>query len=361
MRKGNVNVEESLRKAVTDMTPDMREQLLSELNLDPTKVSVRGKTPVVKKRRKLYMSVASCAAALMLIVGGSFLMKEPQAFAFVDLDVNPSIEMSVDNKARVISAEAVNEEGKDILAGMDMKGSDITVACNAVVGAMLTKGYLTDTDNSILVSVRSTKEAEGRTMEQDLSKQLNTYLDQSQITGAVMGQYVQGDEELEAFARQNGISEGKAWLIRGLMASDPRLTKESLLKLSTQDLILLCSDKEIKGESLYGTVNTSRFITKEKALAIALENAGINESDVTYSHAYFDCDDGVMIYEVDFKAGGREYDYEIDATTGEVIQAESEVDDDVYQSGGGNSGGSSSGGNTNRKYRDYDDDDDDDR
>ena len=408
MDKNIINIEDKLREAVEKTTPDMRADLLNELNLDPTRVKrpvERVKVPEVKKRRKLYMSLAGCAAALVLVLGSTFMLRDPEIFAIVDLDVNPSIELSVDKKARVVSADAVNEEGRDILEGMDMKGSDITVACNAVVGAMLTKGYLTNTDNSILVSVRSNQEDAGRTMEKDLSKQLNTYLDQSQITGAVMGQYVQEDEELDAFAEQNGISEGKAWLIRNLMKADERLTKESLLKLSTQDLILLCRDKKIKAESVYGTVDTSRFITKEKAISTVTEHAGIDPADVVHSSAHFDCEDGKLVYEVDVKAGGMEYEYEIDASSGKILSFDSEADDDPYPSGGGNSGSSNgssysndssgsqggsnsgsqggsssgssssggsgggkvtknnnsgSGGSGGGSYRDYDDDDDDD-
>ena len=37
--------------------------------------------------------------------------------------------------------------------------------------------------------------------------------------------------------------------------------------------------------------------------------------------------DAPIHYDVDFKAGGLEYDYDIDAVTGEVLKSKSEVDD----------------------------------
>ena len=43
--------------------------------------------------------------------------------------------------------------------------------------------------------------------------------------------------------------------------------------------------------------------------------------------AELDLDDATVHYDVDFNVGGMEYDYDIDATTGEVLYSNSEVDD----------------------------------
>ena len=40
-----------------------------------------------------------------------------------------------------------------------------------------------------------------------------------------------------------------------------------------------------------------------------------------------DVEDGTSIYEVEFKSGNKEYDYEIDAATGAILKHEAEVDD----------------------------------
>ena len=59
-------------------------------------------------------------------------------------------------------------------------------------------------------------------------------------------------------------------------------------------------------------------IGEEQAKAIALEDAGIKETDTVYLQVKPDYDDGVAVYEVEFYAGSTEYDYEIDAATGEI-------------------------------------------
>ena len=63
------------------------------------------------------------------------------------------------------------------------------------------------------------------------------------------------------------------------------------------------------------------------AKAAALADAGLAEGDVTELEAELDLDDAVVHYDVDFKSGGMEYNYDIDAVTGEILNGESEVDD----------------------------------
>ena len=61
-------------------------------------------------------------------------------------------------------------------------------------------------------------------------------------------------------------------------------------------------------------------ITAEDAKAKALAHAGLAETDVTFIKAELDRDDGRLVYDVEFyTADYKEYDYEIDAVTGEVV------------------------------------------
>ena len=61
------------------------------------------------------------------------------------------------------------------------------------------------------------------------------------------------------------------------------------------------------------------YIGTDAAKAIALEAAGIGEADATFTTAELETRNNTPYYEVDFTAGGQEYDYDIDALTGTVI------------------------------------------
>ena len=70
----------------------------------------------------------------------------------------------------------------------------------------------------------------------------------------------------------------------------------------------------------------SGFIGREAAIKAALAHAKLNEGEVRRLKCELDREDGVMVYEVDFKKDGFEYDYDIDAKTGTVIKAKKERD-----------------------------------
>ncbi|MFI3174029.1 MAG: PepSY domain-containing protein [Bacillota bacterium] len=67
-------------------------------------------------------------------------------------------------------------------------------------------------------------------------------------------------------------------------------------------------------------------ITEAEAKAIALEHAGLAEADVTFMITKLDYDNGIQEYEVEFYSGQTEYDYEINASTGEIISFDYEME-----------------------------------
>lgn len=68
-------------------------------------------------------------------------------------------------------------------------------------------------------------------------------------------------------------------------------------------------------------------ISEEKAKKIALDHAGLKESEVKHLFVELDHDDGILRYEIDFRQGKYEYDYEIDAKTGKILSYDKDIDD----------------------------------
>ena len=73
-------------------------------------------------------------------------------------------------------------------------------------------------------------------------------------------------------------------------------------------------------------------ITEAEAKQIALDHAGVSESETERMRVKLDRDDGVQEYEVNFYVGNREYDYDINAATGAIRSYDSEIDDDYVSS-----------------------------
>ncbi len=68
-------------------------------------------------------------------------------------------------------------------------------------------------------------------------------------------------------------------------------------------------------------------IAEQDAKNIAFADAGVTEQEVTLLAVRLDTDDGVTKYEVEFNVGQTEYDYDIDATTGTILERSSEIAD----------------------------------
>ncbi|MBS4980090.1 MAG: PepSY domain-containing protein [Lachnospiraceae bacterium] len=65
-------------------------------------------------------------------------------------------------------------------------------------------------------------------------------------------------------------------------------------------------------------------IGKDAALEAALQDAGVTEEEATRLKTSKDSDDGRAVYEIQFDANGTEYDYEIAAEDGTILNVDTE-------------------------------------
>ncbi len=77
-----------------------------------------------------------------------------------------------------------------------------------------------------------------------------------------------------------------------------------------------------------GAINSSGndYIGVDRAKEIALNHAQMNESDVQFAKAKLENDDGGVEYEIEFYSGRTEYDYTIDAVSGNIIEYDVDYD-----------------------------------
>lgn len=80
---------------------------------------------------------------------------------------------------------------------------------------------------------------------------------------------------------------------------------------------ILDRDYDIEGYTIPSD-GSADYIGKEKAKEIALDDAGVRESEVRFVRVELDWDDGRPEYEVEFYSDTTEYDYDIDAVTGDI-------------------------------------------
>lgn len=340
--KDNSNIESKLRSAVSNAVPDVLDSVMDACDHEKGKVIY-----MEKKKNNTIRSLAAIAAVFVLVIAGIFLAGRFQGgntsalAAVVSLDVNPGIELNVDKNEKVISVSAVNDDGREVLDGMDLKGSGLDVAVNAIIGSMLQYGYLDDTANSILLSVSGVDGYDADKLQAELTERVSKRLSDC----SVLSQNVSdADSKLVDKANKYGITVGKARLIEEIVSSNSRHNFEELVGLTINELNLIADGHQLPGISTQGQASDKSYIGNDAALSAALTHAGLSSNDVRGIEVELDYEYGRMVYEVEFDSGNTEYEYDVDAVSGEIIWYEIDNNGKIQQGGSAVSGGTGAGG-----------------
>ena len=364
-------IKRKLNKMVVNSTPNVLDDVLAKCESENLLKKKEIKMKEKQKNKFLIPKLAGALVVIVVCIGGLLLFRNQNRMydSEIYFDVNPSIELKIDKDREVISAVALNDDGMKVLDNMNLKDADLTVAVNAIIGSMLKNGYLTVTENSILVSVKNKDASKAKALEEEISNDISAILNASSINASILSQAYDDDANAQNLATKNNISEGKARLISNIISSNITDSKgnlytfDALKDLSINELNLLVSSKNVtvKDTQKNGEASSSSYITRDSARDIAINAAGISLDDIRALEVELDADDGRLVYEVEFKSGDSEYDYEIDAKSGEIIKNHVEIDDDYYQTNG-NTGVNTPSNTPSTSRPNYDDDryDDDD-
>lgn len=328
-------LEQKLADAFTRAAPDDLEAILSrcgeqngsvmemkELRSDPNIIDVE--VTEVKSRRRLRPWLAAACGLLVLLGagGGGLIYHQSYAVAsVVSLDVNPSIELKVNRGERVISCTALNTEAAAVLfdmdGGADLKGTKVDVAVNAIVGALVREGYMDSISSAILISVEDKDQARAQRLQAELVASVDTTLRTQAPNTSVLSQTLTQDAGSNYVNYNSGISAGKAALVQKVIDTNgvDASAFDQLAALSVEELndLLEAGEKRIP-------------IGKDAAVWAAQEYAGtlVLSSEVV-KDVDPELDDVPPHYEVELIVSGREYEYVVDAFSGEVLRGQRDV------------------------------------
>lgn len=331
-------IEERVNRSFTSATPDISQTVIADCQ------SRNVSRPIPAKRSGVsFWKVATLALALVLVVtaiiGGVELGTTAQA-AVVALDVNPSIELKINGKNRIIEAVANNEDAQIILQSMDLKGANLDVAVYAIIGSMVTHGYLSEYTNSVLVSVDTKKQDLYNEIIDVVTSKIEVTLKENKIQSSVVAQWIKDKDEIASIANEYNISKGKATLISKIVDASSKDTSENATVYTVEDLVnrtvnelAIIFAKYASGADdevvTNGSASEKAYIGKDQALTIALAEVGLDSAldtglDLRYE-VDFDIEKGTMVYEVEFVYGDYKYEIDIQALNGEVVKFEQKL------------------------------------
>lgn len=294
-----------------------------------------GRKGVIKMKRlicvvavilALLLSMASCGAA------PEALTKE-DAVAVFTIDVNPGIRIYVAEDNTVIEAEATNEDGEAVLKQIDVKSLSYEVVVDSIVDKLGKEGYIDEEESAVLVSV----EKQVKEIADELTEKIHGAFEKIGKKASIIKQELDSIEEsgrkaAEQIADRHGISEGKAHFIDKIREEFPELDEGELAGLNMKELGVIFDQTSEDIKSHFERVDTAPktdYITRDEALAAALEALKLTEDEVKMARVHIDREDGRMVYEVKFVLENTEHELVVDALTKEIISHESKEHEDI--------------------------------
>lgn len=151
----------------------------------------------------------SIAAAAMFVIIGSLLpvYQSNRAYAYMSIDVNPSIELGINKNMQVVNLKGFNLDGKKIISHIgEWKKQNVTEFTQVVLNEMKKEGYLKTHHSMVISTVRT------ESPEEQIDKQLTEKIKQIKEIAKEKNLKVteiNGTEKEMEKAHQLGITTGK--------------------------------------------------------------------------------------------------------------------------------------------------------
>ena len=214
-------MDRKIRKAFDEIKADerLKEQTLQYIRQydenSNNKISSK-KRPFTPK----YVSVAACMLLFVSIIWFSY-QTYFTPLSYVDMDVNPSIELVLNRFGKVIDAYAYNEDGDLILSSASVKYKSYDKAVTILIDTLNREGYITE--NGLLsVTVQSqTKEEE---LLASLKQNIGSFL---RLRGINLEQDIFiVDSDTKNHSHELNVTPAKYLAISELQEEDPSVTME---------------------------------------------------------------------------------------------------------------------------------------
>ena len=177
-------------------------------------------------------------------IGGVYTYENILVDSIVDMDVNPSFELKINKKDRVLSFTPLNEDAAQAAEGHTYKDWNVEDAVKDLYRIMEEKEYLTDDRRTVLISVENKNPNRVSQLQSQLSDCIRKTAEESKKTVRIVTQEKKKDQALNQTAQNYHISSGKLQFIRMMTAAYPDLDEKTLSKMSMEELYRIIFDRE---------------------------------------------------------------------------------------------------------------------
>ena len=311
-----------LRDEMADLAPDRLEDLLAACDAQPQDTTPQSvPVPMPAPRRPVWKPLAA-AAVFVLLLGGIFGYRAlDQSVCTVIVDINPSVTLTVNRLGRVKAVNTGNTDAAALLADTDLQGERTQDALGTLTDALVDADYLTDADNTLLVTVEGASAAWAQKLGKAVYDAAQASAQQQQFSAAVLCQQAADTDQVRTDADTWQVSPGKAALAETIALQTQLDTAQALSALPVQDLLVLAETYDVTFDAaqLYGTVSRDGYRSEDDVRAIVGGDAAVDPAGCTQELTQYG---GRLAYRVRFAAADGEYCYTIAARTGEILDVQ---------------------------------------
>ena len=271
---------------------------------DTIKNPVLMRSEPLEKRKvptKLIAGLTAIAAVITIFFGINFYQNNYVPHSSILMAINPEVQMVLNKKGEVLEVTGSNVDGRSLVDNYESSSTDKTVVANELVDLAIQMGFLAD-GGRVSIGIDTPDQAlfeeYGIELRQALDGRVTIVIEISDVDGMN-----REDPEPEPEPAPEPAPEPEP---------EPELEPES----------------EPEPEPEPEPTPAPTYISENEALVIALQHAGISESQAEIDKLEFDTDDGVPYYDVEFDVGEDEYEYEIHAISGAILDYDIDLDDD---------------------------------
>jgi hypothetical protein len=163
-------------------------------------------------------------------------IQEETILTYVTIDINPSIELAVDQNDIVMDSITLNEDADIAYDDLNLVGQDVEEATETIIDTAIDLGYITEISDTNAVNVTSYSDDETRrdALNSKIIDKLNAHFETRKIYALVVENGL--DDELKSKADSYGITYGKMLLVARAMELDSSLVESDLAKLSIKEI-----------------------------------------------------------------------------------------------------------------------------
>ncbi|SES68459.1 Anti-sigma factor N-terminus [Oceanobacillus limi] len=126
-----------------------------EVEYEPYKETNRLLHPLAMKNQPLSIRMVAIACIFALLIVPTFLvMNQDHTYAYVDIDINPSMELEIDREYRVVAINPLNEDASTLMEELDIKGKKVERAIEIVIQQAELRG-LYNINKNVLVGINN--------------------------------------------------------------------------------------------------------------------------------------------------------------------------------------------------------------